>query len=129
MIEPYAQPPGSGGRRSFHGRARSSCAASLNSVASSPKRATNCTPVGKPAALCCNGRFIAGWPLMLNSMVFIPGILSLRCLWLSLSDACANQIRFMDTVYGRPYTFYNNEYKHSLTRMSQPRCRTNSLQI
>src|SRR6266404_582432 len=40
-----------GGRRDAHGRAASSCAASRNSVASSPKRATKCDPIGNPSAV------------------------------------------------------------------------------
>jgi hypothetical protein len=38
------------GRRVNQGRALSSCAASRNSVASSPKRPANWTPIGRPAA-------------------------------------------------------------------------------
>ena len=57
------------GRRSPHGRARSSCPARRMSVASSPQRATKCTPTGSPDAVQCSGREIAGWPLALAIQV------------------------------------------------------------
>jgi hypothetical protein len=61
-----------GGRRSFQGRSCSSCEASRNSVASSPKCAANIMPSGRPAAFHASGTDIAGWPDMLNMLV--PGM-------------------------------------------------------
>ena len=61
-----------GGVRSFHGRACSSCAASRNNVASSPNRAVNIMPSGSPAAFHASGIDIDGWPDMLN--IEVPGI-------------------------------------------------------
>jgi hypothetical protein len=52
-----------GGMRAAHGRAVSSCAASWNSVASSPNGAVNCTPIGRPAAFQNSGTLIAGTPV------------------------------------------------------------------
>jgi hypothetical protein len=40
------------------------CAASWSNKCSSPKRPTNCTPIGKPAFDQMSGRLIAGWPVM-----------------------------------------------------------------
>src|SRR5262249_62407920 len=57
------------GRRSFQGCATSSCDASRNSVASSPKRATSCTPSGRPLRDIASGTDIAGWPDELKSDV------------------------------------------------------------
>src|SRR4029453_11096947 len=58
-----------GARRPAHGRALSSCAASRNSVPSSPKRPTNWTPSGRPLDDHASGTDIAGWPVELNSAV------------------------------------------------------------
>ena len=54
-----------GGRRPAHGRAASSWPASRNKVASSPKRATKCVPMGRPASFQNSGTDIAGWPVPL----------------------------------------------------------------
>ena len=43
-----------------NGRARSSCPARRISVASSPQRATKCTPTGSPEPVQCSGMEIAG---------------------------------------------------------------------
>src|SRR4029450_7181356 len=58
-----------GARRPAHGRALSSCAASRNSVPSSPKRPTNWTPSGRPLDDHASGTDIAGWPVGVNSAV------------------------------------------------------------
>ena len=49
-----------GGRLPAQGFAFSSCAANLNSVASSPNLPENITPIGKPSADQCNGTDIEG---------------------------------------------------------------------
>ena len=56
--------------RPAHGRATSSCAASWNSVASSPNGAMTCTPIGSPAAFQCSGTLIAGSPVWFATWVF-----------------------------------------------------------
>ena len=53
-----AQP--TGGRRSIHGLACSSCAASRKSVASANGLPMTCTPIGRPSSLQCSGTDIAG---------------------------------------------------------------------
>ena len=52
-----------------HGAATSSADASRSSVASSPRRATNCTPIGSPLPSTPAGTLIAGWPVVLNTPV------------------------------------------------------------
>src|SRR6185295_16686393 len=59
-------PAFTGGRRSAHGRADSSCAASLNNVALSPKRPTKCVPIGRPSSFQNSGTDIAGCPVTLQ---------------------------------------------------------------
>ena len=49
-----------GGRRSDHGRARSSWAATASSRSSRFDAATRCTPTGSPSGVQCNGSEIAG---------------------------------------------------------------------
>ena len=71
---PGSRPPGSayaatGGRRPAHGAASSSWPASESSVSSSPKRPTNCTPMGSPASFQCSGSEIPGCPVTLNGGV------------------------------------------------------------
>ena len=64
---PRAKPSqDSGGRRSLHGAAVSSCAATRSSRSSRPSAATSWTPTGSPPAVCPIGRLIAGWPVTLN---------------------------------------------------------------
>ena len=58
MLARKAQYPGA--TRSNQGAARSNCPARRNNVASSPKRPTNCMPIGSPAAFQCSGTDIAG---------------------------------------------------------------------
>ena len=58
-----------GGRRSDQGDACSSWPASESRVSSSPKRPTNCTPMGSPASFQCRGSEIPGWPVTLNGGV------------------------------------------------------------
>jgi len=57
------------GRRAAQGFALSSCAARRNSVASSPKRAENITPTGKPSGVQSSGTDIEGCPVTLKSAV------------------------------------------------------------
>ncbi len=54
---------------SAHGRAASSCAATRNSVASSPNLAVNIEPIGRPVALQLSGTDIDGCPLALYTGV------------------------------------------------------------
>jgi hypothetical protein len=54
--------PQSGGCRSFHGRACSSCADREIRVPSSPIRPASMMPIGRPAAVQCSGTLTAGWP-------------------------------------------------------------------
>jgi hypothetical protein len=68
-----------GGRRSFQGRACSSCAASWISKSSRPKAATNCVPIGNPVEFQYSGREIAGCPVTLNWAV--NGISSMTRRW------------------------------------------------
>src|SRR5664280_2997175 len=57
----YAYPKGwAGGRRSDHGAAASTWAATRNNSPSSQGPATNCTPTGSPEAAVCRGRLTAG---------------------------------------------------------------------
>ncbi len=42
-------------------------------MASSPHRPTNWTPIGRFSAFQCNGTDMAGWPVMLNSIVLGTG--------------------------------------------------------
>jgi hypothetical protein len=54
-----------GGRRSFQGRACSSCAATWIRRSSRPKAATSWVPIGSPAAFQYNGNEIPGCPVRL----------------------------------------------------------------
>jgi hypothetical protein len=58
-----------GGRRPAHGAASSNWPANDSSVSSSPKRPTNCTPMGRPSAFQCSGNEIPGWPVTLKGGV------------------------------------------------------------
>ena len=60
---------GLGGRRSAHGRASSSCAASRISVASANGAPIICTPTGRPSSLQWSGTDVAGWPVTLTIAV------------------------------------------------------------
>ena len=57
------------GARSAHGWASSSWPARRNSVVSSPKRPTNCMPIGSPASFQYSGTDMAGCPVTLNTAV------------------------------------------------------------
>src|ERR1700704_5111916 len=72
-----ALPPG--GRRSRHGAARSSSAASENSISSAPKRPTKCMPIGRPSSVQASGTDIAGTPVALHTAV--NGIIGARPCW------------------------------------------------
>ena len=48
------------GRRDDHGAATSICEAKRMSKSSRYGAPTNCTPIGRPLALVCSGRLIAG---------------------------------------------------------------------
>jgi len=58
-------PVSGAGRRPAQGRAASSWPARRNSVASSPKRPSTCTPMGRPAPFHQSGTDMAGLPVML----------------------------------------------------------------
>ena len=62
----------SGGKRSAHGAARSSCAPTRRSRSSRAYGATSCTPSGSPSAVMCIGSEIAGCPDMLKGSVQTP---------------------------------------------------------
>jgi hypothetical protein len=59
----------SAGRRSTHGLAASSCAASASSVDSSAGRPASWTASGNPSSPWNSGTEIAGWPVTLNVAV------------------------------------------------------------
>src|SRR6266851_3468198 len=68
-----------GGRRSRHGAARSSSAASEKSISSAPKRPTKCMPIGRPSSVRASGTDIAGTPVALHTAV--KGIIGARPCW------------------------------------------------
>ena len=69
----------SAGRRSRHGAARSSWAASENSISSAPKRPTKCRPIGRPSSVQASGTDMAGTPVALHTAV--NGIIGASPCW------------------------------------------------
>ena len=78
-----------GGLRSAHGRAASSCAASLSKRASPAGGPIACTPMGRPLSLQCRGTDIAGRPVRLAIAVNgVNAVLRRSCSMAPSASSC-----------------------------------------